>query len=320
MAYLLSLIVCGFAFLAATHAETIVSLSSAAAFGVVASDSVIDSGSSIINGDLGLIYGSELSSSLLVRGNIYTEKDPTVVAAKADVYAAYSAGSAITNFTGLSGMNLGGRTLTPGAYNFPSSAQLTGVLTLNAQGSTTAQFVIQVASNLSSAAGSVVVLTGGAQACNVFFLVNGTVDLGPGMAFAGNILARLTITLGLRATSIGGVYSLDGGVVLNRNTVVRPGVCPKVVPTASLTTTPCPTTTLCPSATGCPSCSPCPVATGYPNNFRDGARLQKVIAPAEPGIPLLRETPNTRAPKILLTNRGTPISTPNHASGPLRAT
>ncbi|KAH0562953.1 hypothetical protein GP486_002486 [Trichoglossum hirsutum] len=319
MTYLLSLVVCGLAFIAVTYAKTIVSLGPAAAFGVLAADSVTDSGTSVIYGNLGLIYGWEITGSPILRGSAYTSMVPAVAAANTGARAAYSAGFAITNFTHLSGTSLGGRTLTPGAYSFSSSAHLGGALTLDSQGSRTAQFVIRIPSDFSTAAGSWVILTGGAQACNVFFLVDGRADLGPGTVFAGNILAISTVTLGIRATSLGGVYSLERGVNLNGNTVVKPGDCPREEPSVLPTTTSRSAITRRPADTRCPSSAPCPIAANYPDRkLHANAQPQEVLAPAEPGMPLLRESPRIHYLRNLFANKRPPTSASNHASGFLR--
>jgi len=51
----------------------------------------------------------------------------------------------------LSGQDLGGLTLTSGVYCFDSSAQLTGTLTLDAQGDPNAVFIFQIGSTLTTA-------------------------------------------------------------------------------------------------------------------------------------------------------------------------
>ena len=69
------------------------------------------------------------------------------------------AGLAVTS--NLTGQDLGGLTLTPGVYNFDTSAQLTGELTLDFQGDANALFVFQIGSTLTTASNSVVRRTNG---------------------------------------------------------------------------------------------------------------------------------------------------------------
>jgi hypothetical protein len=233
-------------FALATNAQVpIISLNSASSFGVIASTSVTTSAQTTINGDLGLTPGGTLTGSLSINGSTYTGNDPVAIAARADAEAAFETGSAITNFTDISGKDLGGQVLNAGVYRFTSIAHLTGILALDAQGSATAQFIFQIASSFASTAGSSFVLLNGAQACNVFFLVGHTAGIGAGTAFAGSVLAREMIALDTSAVVIGGVYSLGGAVDLNGNAVVSPGDC---------VNTSCPVTTPCPMPTPCHYC------------------------------------------------------------------
>ena len=64
----------------------------------------------------------------------------------------------------LTGIDLGDAgPLTPGAYSFSTSAQLTGALVLDAQGDPNAQFVFEIGSTLTTASGSSVLLINGAS-------------------------------------------------------------------------------------------------------------------------------------------------------------
>ena len=85
--------------------------------------------------------------------------------AKSDLTTAYNvaAGQPVSPGNVLTGTNLGNRTLTAGAYRYSTSAQLTGALTLDAQGDPTAQFVFQIGSTLTTASASSVVLVNGAS-------------------------------------------------------------------------------------------------------------------------------------------------------------
>ena len=82
-----------------------------------------------------------------------------------------------------------------GVYNPPPEPSgITGTLTLDAQGDPNAVFIFQAASTLITASASTVTLTGGAQACNVFWQVGSSATLGTGSTFVGNILALTSIT------------------------------------------------------------------------------------------------------------------------------
>ena len=81
-----------------------------------------------------------------------------------------------------------------GVYRFDSSAQLTGVLSLNTAGNPTGTFIFQIGSTLITASNSAVTLLGAADP-NIFWQVGSSATLGTGTAFDGNILAHSSITL-----------------------------------------------------------------------------------------------------------------------------
>jgi type VI secretion system secreted protein VgrG len=85
-------------------------------------------------------------------------------------------------------------TLTPGVYKFNTSATSGGQLTLDAQGDSSARFVIQIGTTLITSGASSVLLINGADARNVYFQVGTSATLGAGSSFTGNILAYAAIT------------------------------------------------------------------------------------------------------------------------------
>jgi ice-binding like protein len=112
---------------------------------------------------------------------------------------------------------IGGLTLGPGVYCFPSSALLTGTLTL--QGGPSSVWVFKIGSTLTTAVNSSVVVTGGASDTNVFWGVGSSATLGTGTAFRGNILAVASITLTTGAGVSGRVVALNGAVTMDTNNV-----------------------------------------------------------------------------------------------------
>ena len=66
----------------------------------------------------------------------------------------------------------------PGVYCFSSSAQLTGTLTLDAQGNAAAVFIFQIGSTLTTASNSSVSVINGGTACNVFWQVGSSATVG----------------------------------------------------------------------------------------------------------------------------------------------
>lgn len=90
-----------------------------------------------------------------------------------DTAALDEANDTFTSLNGRQGTTipseLGGTTLTAGVYQQASSAQITGVLTLN--GDASSVFIFKIGSTLTTASSSSIVLEGGAMACNVYFLI-----------------------------------------------------------------------------------------------------------------------------------------------------
>jgi hypothetical protein len=99
---------------------------------------------------------------------------------------------------------------------------LSGALTLDAHGDADAIFVFQTVSTLNMGTTSHITLTGGAQACNVFWKVGSTATLGTDAVFVGNILAMTDITLSARAKVEGRLLARSGEVTLIENTITRP--------------------------------------------------------------------------------------------------
>jgi len=111
----------------------------------------------------------------------------------------------------------GGQILTAGVYSISAAATLNLDLTLNASGNPNAVFIFQIAGPLSTNANSKVKLVNGAQACNVFWKVEGLVDMAPGTTMRGTIIANNAAinmntndTLEGRALSTAGAISVNG--------------------------------------------------------------------------------------------------------------
>jgi type VI secretion system secreted protein VgrG len=140
--------------------------------------------------------------------------------AQADALTAYTFAAGLAPTETLTGQNLGGLTLTPGVYFFASSAALTGMLTLDAQGNPNALFLFQIGSTLTTASASSVHFINGGQGGSVFWQVGSSATLGTTTAFAGTIIANTSITLDTSATiGCGRAFALNGAVSMDTNTV-----------------------------------------------------------------------------------------------------
>lgn len=83
-----------------------------------------------------------------------------------------------------------GDTLTTGTYELGAASQLSGNLYLDAEGDSNAYFIIRVLGQLTSAANAKVQLVNGAQACNVYWLVEGAMTMATGTFIRGSFIVN----------------------------------------------------------------------------------------------------------------------------------
>ncbi len=197
-------------------AQTFVDLGSASDFAILAGSAITFSASSItVTGNI----GSHPTATVNGLGNVTFVSGSnlsgggTMPAAKTDLATAYSA---ITGQSATSGVTAftNGATLTAGVYSIASTTtDITGTLTLN--GSATDVFIFKMSSTLITAAGSQILLTGGALASNVFWQVGTAATLGGGSSiFSGNVLASTAIDLGSGGTVNGRLLAQSAAVTI----------------------------------------------------------------------------------------------------------
>jgi Ice-binding-like len=203
-------------------AATAPSLGTAASFAVLGASAVTNTGPTVINGNLGVSPGTAVTGfppGIVVPPGTIHAADAAAAGAQSDNTIAYNAlAGQVCNFN-LTGQDLGGLTLSPGVYCFSSSAQLTGTLTLNAQGNSNAVFIFQIGSTLTTASNSSVNIINGGSACNLFWQVGSSATLGTTTSFIGNILALTSITLNTGAGMSGRALAQTGAVTMDSNIV-----------------------------------------------------------------------------------------------------
>ncbi|MFA5864873.1 MAG: ice-binding family protein, partial [Phycisphaerae bacterium] len=176
----------------------------------------ISGGGNQINGDVGLHPGSAQGiPPSEINGTIHIN-DQAIIDAQAALLAAYNdAVSRSTSPISLPGQ-IGGLTLAPGLYVNSTSSGISGtganaILTLDAQGDANAVFIFKMGSTLVTDPATSVVLSGGAQAKNVYWQVGSSATLGTTSIFKGNILAAVTITVNSGAAVEGRLFAGSGG-------------------------------------------------------------------------------------------------------------
>lgn len=209
-------------------------LDAAASYAVVADQAVSSSGATAISGDVGIAASAALTG--FPPGTI----DGEVHLADAD--ALQAAGSTTTinqNLKGQpcnsdrSGEDQGGLRLGTAVYCYVEPAFLHGTLRLDALNDPDAVWVFQVAGDYTIDDTAQILLVNGAQPCNVFFEVTGSIIVGAAAQIAGVFVSDAGIVLGAGARLDGRLFAPQGDVELNTNTITQ-SACVKA---SDLTTT-----------------------------------------------------------------------------------
>ena len=219
----------------ASAAQAPVGLGTAAGYAVLGATTVTNTGASVISGDVGLSPGTAVVGfppGVINSGTIHAT-DAAAAQAQADLTTAYNDAAGRASTATVSA-DLGGQTLVSGVYT-GATLGLTGTLTLDAQGDPNAVFIFQSASTLITASASVVALTNGADACNVFWQVGSSATLGTNSVFVGDVLALTSIAATTGATINGRLLARNAEVTLDSNTITK-SACGNTTATTTTTT------------------------------------------------------------------------------------
>jgi cell division septation protein DedD len=243
-----------------------VGLGTAAHFAVLAGTTVTNTGRSRISGNLGVSPGTAVTGFPpgIVRNGTIHSADGVAADAQSDLTTAYNDAAGRSPTANVPAFIGAGQTLAPGVYKASSSLDVGGALILDAGGDPNAVFVFQAPSTLVTDSASSVVLTGDAQACNVFWQVGSSATLGTYSTFSGSILALTSISVDTGDTITGRALARNGAVTLDRDRITVPA-CAASSPTPTPTaTTPTPTSTPtrpAPTPTSPASTTPTPTPT-----------------------------------------------------------
>ena len=229
----------------ATLGGPLVNLRSVGLFGIIAGVGVTNAAgfSEIHDLNVGIYPGVRSSitgfpPAIIVNGAMYAADDiapPGVPAmllqAKNDLTAAYlfAEGATAPAPATVSG-DLGGTTLAPGIYKSTSTLLIqSGNLTLDAQGDANAVWIFQIASDFTTVGGGTypsttggnVILSGGAQAKNIFWQVGSSATIGDYTSFNGTVLALTTITMNAGSTANGRMLARNGSVTMTSTNIIN---------------------------------------------------------------------------------------------------
>ena len=282
----------------ASAAQAPVNLGTAASFAVLAGTTVTNTGPSTINGNLGVDPGSAVTGFPpgTVNGTQH-DADAVALQAQSDLTTAYNDAASRTPAASAPA-DLSGETLAPGVYKNATSLGLTGTVTLNAEGNPAAVFIFQAGSTLITGSGSHVALTGGAQACNVFWQVGSSATLGTNSTFVGNILALQSISVTTGASIDGRALARNGAVTLDDNTITAAN---------------CATTSPIPLPTGTGTVPPLPILSGVSPILSGIAPILSGVAPTLTGVlsGLFPQPPVVPTPPGTQPGAPAPAPTPN---------
>lgn len=180
-----------------------------------------NTGQSQVTGNVGTNNG-DITGFGNVNGSMHNADIVTNKAA-ADLLIAYNLlNSAIPNYF-IAPLIGNGDTLVAGVYGIAGVSTLSNILYLDAKGNPDAVFIFKMGAAFASSSNAKIKLLNGAKSCNVYWKVEGAVNLAPGTFMRGNIVANNgAITLASNDTLDGRALSTTGAININTDLVYIP--------------------------------------------------------------------------------------------------
>ena len=203
----------------AMAAEDAVEAGTTSNFAILAGETVTNTGTTEITGDVGLYAGTAFPGApdVILNGEMHLS-DQVALIGKNDLVTAYDDLAGRT--PQVINRELGGQILLPGVYvSETKDFQLTGKLTLDGQGDPNALFIFQTDTSLITASASSVELIGEAVKCGVFWKVGSSATIGANSTFVGRIFALTSISLKTGAKVQGQLLARNGSVTLDTNKI-----------------------------------------------------------------------------------------------------
>ncbi|KAJ7061467.1 ice-binding protein [Mycena amicta] len=228
----ISLNVAGLVLLATIHCAFAagpapVLLGTAGNFAILAESGVSTVPNSAVHGDVGVSPITETAltgfslvqdvskqfwTSTQVSGRLMGATDalPTpglLTVAVADMQTAFTdaMNRPMPDFVELKAGLIGGSVLVPGLYKWTTGVSISTGITIS--GGPADTWIFQISGTLAQAANVQITLIGGAVSKNIIWVVAGTVAVGAGATFQGNILAQTNVAIETNAIDTGCIYA-----------------------------------------------------------------------------------------------------------------
>ncbi|PQJ81272.1 ice-binding family protein [Polaribacter glomeratus] len=220
----------------------VINLGKAGDFVLLSKTGISTTGTTQVNGNVGVSpngqtgltgfsqtidASGEFSTSSFVSGKIYAADyaPPTpayVSTAISDQETAFTTANGLTTnvIVDLGAGNISGRTLTPGLYKWGTGLLITNQgVTLS--GGPNDTWVFQISADFTIENNAKILLSGGAQAKNIFWITQTQALLGSNVDFKGNVIAKTLISVNT-GTNVLGILLSQTAITLNASTIVKP--------------------------------------------------------------------------------------------------
>jgi hypothetical protein len=167
------------------------------------------------------------TGSATVTGSTYIAPDPAYTTAFIDLGTAINEADAQTT-TSTVITDIGGLTLTPGVYTSTGAVNIGSNMTLSGNG----VYIFQINGAFTTAAGTRVTLTNGADECSIFWVAN-VATIGANSTLEGTLMSKSAITLGDTSVTDGRILAQTAVTANAANTVITVPSCatpPTVTP------------------------------------------------------------------------------------------
>lgn len=200
------------------HSQCLPSLGSASDFTIfTAVGALSNTSSSTIEGNIGTNAGTITGfEAATISGNTLNATAATQIAAT-ELTSAYAAFQTLTATTTNHSPTFGSdETLLPGVYAITTAGSISGILNFDAQFNSNAKFIIKFGGAFTSQTYATIVLKNGAQANNIYWIVEGAFSLAANCIFRGTVISNGAIDvsvgnqLNCKLLSISGAISTYG--------------------------------------------------------------------------------------------------------------